>query len=209
MPYYFNTPNLHVALNAKCASASVSRALINAFYPDVKSSIENAAYPTGKGPDSFNWHMMCPGTNKPDRPVVVLVRDVVDRFCSGVAYLNLDLDAALSSLATGEPIAFRKRSMPVMSNIHFAKQSRLLSGQTHLFRMPNHIPEFCQFIGIDQLEPVNRAPSSKPTLSEEQRSVVLSAYSEDVELFDSITQPNTTVIADINWSDEPEEEGYE
>ena len=89
MIFYYGTPKYSVALNAKVGSSSMARAIIEQFYPRQDWLIRTAAYPEGKSPETEQWHWMCSGSPTPTKPVVLLVRDPVDRFVSACQQVNI------------------------------------------------------------------------------------------------------------------------
>lgn len=101
MIFYYSTANYSVALNAKVGSSSMARAIIKQFYPEQNKLIRDASYPQGQSEHDRLWHWMCKGKYKPDKPVVLLVRDPVDRFisaCQQIGIQQKDVDMAIDSL---------------------------------------------------------------------------------------------------------------
>lgn len=104
--YYYNTPNYSVALNAKVASSTMARLIIKHFYPKEHKKIIYAKFPNGITENQKQWHWMCPGSTQPDKPIVLLVRDPVDRFltaCQQIAIKHTDIDKAIDSLLNDKP----------------------------------------------------------------------------------------------------------
>ncbi len=206
---YFITPNYCVPLNAKAASSSVVRRIIAAHYPEMEERLKRAHYPPGLNADSVQLHGFVPDTDKPDRPVAMLVREPIDRFLSGVAYLRMDLDEAIRSLRDGVTAKASRggkhfRDIVVQRNVHFIKQSRLPYGETHLFRFPEHISQMAALLGIGPLPKINITPAPKPPVSQSQRDAILDYYADDVALYNSITQPNTVIVAPTPEVESPE-----
>jgi hypothetical protein len=107
MSHYYRTPNYCVALNAKVGSSSMARAIIRRFQPKQDWLIRTAAFPAGIQADDRQWHWMVKTTTSPDKPVVLLVRDPVDRFISAMQQIGLrrkDVAQAISSLVNDTPI---------------------------------------------------------------------------------------------------------
>lgn len=99
--YYYTTPNYCVALNAKVGSTSMARAIIQQFYPKADWIIHSAQFPPEVTEADRPFHWLCPGTQSPDKPIVLLVRDPVNRFvtaCQQVGIQKHDIDSAISSL---------------------------------------------------------------------------------------------------------------
>jgi hypothetical protein len=203
---YFITPNYCVPLNAKCGSSSLCRRIIATYYPEVEGRLQRAHYPPGLNADKIQPHRFVPDIETPDRPVAMLVREPLERFLSGVAYLNIDLDDAIDSLLNGTSVPASKRDVQgtvrVNTNVHFAKQSKMPYGETHLFRFPDHIPEIAALLGLGAIPELNVTPSPKPAATEAQRQAILDYYADDVVLYESITHPNTVVMAPVSPPDE-------
>ena len=105
--YYYNTPSYSVALNAKVGSSSLARAIIRQFHAESDRLITTASYPAGMDETKRAWHWLCPGTITPDKPVVLFVRDPVERFITAMQQLGLrrrDVPEAIASLVADTPI---------------------------------------------------------------------------------------------------------
>lgn len=180
---YFITPNHSVAFNAKVASSTLARAIIAAFHPDKEALIQDAAYPAHLGPDSVRWHSVCPREREPSKPVVLVVREPVDRFRTAMAQIGLtDVDAALTALEQDGEINFPRRARKLRKDEHFRHQHELLHGGT-AFRLENLVAA-AQFIGLSlPLPQINEATRPKPDLTPEQEARVLAYYAEDAELY--------------------------
>jgi len=104
--YYYTTPNYSVALNAKVGSSTMARLIIKEFYPNEHKKIVYARFPNGITENQKQWHWMCPGSTTPDKPIVLMVRNPVDRFitaCQQIAIKFEDLDKAIDSLLNDSP----------------------------------------------------------------------------------------------------------
>lgn len=87
--YYYTTPLFNVALNAKVGSSTTAKAIIQEFYPDINKKILNIKNPPHILDDDRQWHHLCPGTTDPDKPIILFVRDPIDRFYSACQQLNI------------------------------------------------------------------------------------------------------------------------
>lgn len=183
---YFITPNYSVAFNAKVASSTLARAIIAAFYPEQEHLIQTAAYPKGRGPDTNPVHWLCPKEKQPSKPVVLIVREPVDRFCSAMYQIGqTDIDTILTALEKDEEIQFPARKLKIRDNVHFRHQNELLSGGT-AFKLEN-LDDVAILIGLSLPLPIiNEANSNKPELTLQQKQRVLEYYVNDRILFDSI-----------------------
>lgn len=186
---YFDAINYSIALNPKVGSSSISIAVLETFHPDLYGKIVNGWYPEGITMETMQWHGLCPGSRKPTHPVVLMVREPVDRFLSGVAYMQLDLAEAVDSLVNGTDIQIRRRAMPIQRNIHFRPQVDFGWGDTHLFRFPEHINQFVSFVGLNGFPVRNTTPNPKPTPSAQQLESIRQAYAADIDLYDEVTVP--------------------
>ena len=183
---YFITPNYSVALNAKVGSSTLSRAIIAAFHPEHEHLIQTAAYPNGKGPDNTQVHWLCPSEKEPSKPVVLLVREPVDRFRSAMAQVGLaDVDVALEALEQDGEIQFPRRKRRLREDVHFRHQHELLRGGT-AYRLED-IDEAATLIGLPlPLPTINEASRPKPSLTPEQEARVLTYYAQDAALHASL-----------------------
>jgi len=237
--YYYKTPNYSVALNAKVGSSTMARLIIKEFYPKEHQKIVYARFPNGITETQKQWHWMCPGSTTPDKPIVLMVRNPVDRFitaCQQIAIKFEDVDKAIDSLLDdvpflrtespkgvplnqlsqlemiekrndkkleirqkrldqGLPVRDLKRFGYLRDDVHFLHQHGYVQGETYLFKFPDHLIECLNFIGINS-EPLvaNKAKREKPKLLNNQRSLVESYYSKDIELFNSINQSGQLVL---------------
>lgn len=104
--YYYHTPNYSVALNAKVGSSTMARLIIKQFYPEKHKKIVYARFPDGITENQKQWHWMCPGSTEPDKPIVLMVRNPIDRFitaCQQIAIKHEDIDKAIDSLINDSP----------------------------------------------------------------------------------------------------------
>jgi hypothetical protein len=109
--YYYDTPNYSIALNAKVASSSMARAIISQFQQKEDWLIRTAAFPPGVTAEDRQWHWMAKGRQTPSKPVVLLVRDPVDRFitaCQQTFIRQRDVDSAIASLVSDTPLVRTK-----------------------------------------------------------------------------------------------------
>jgi hypothetical protein len=242
--YYYTTPNYSVALNAKVGSSTMARLIIKQFYPKEHKKINYARFPNGITENQKQWHWMCPGSPIPDKPIVLMVRNPIDRFITACQQINIkfeDVDKAIDSLLNdspflrtveenslstngfqsnkpsqletieksnskkleirqkrldqGLPVRDFKRFGYLRDDVHFLHQHEYIQGETYLFKFPDHLQDCLSFIGINS-EPLvaNKAKREKPKLSDDQRVLVESYYSKDIELFNSINQPGQLVL---------------
>lgn len=184
--YFIAGPKL-LAWNAKCCSSGLVREVIRTYYPEIEAMIVSASYPEGKSADNSQHHRHVPCRINPDRPVVVVVRDPVERFRSAMAQLGLtDVDAVLHELASEEgDIGAGVLGQRLAGNVHFLPQTRF-SGDVTYYRM-DQLSDAAADLGIATPAHLNEAdPGTKPDLTPEQEVAVRAWYAEDVALWESL-----------------------
>lgn len=197
MSKYFITPNYYIALNPKVGSSTFARLFIRAFYPDKELSISSAYYPEGKHDNNMRWQFFCPTTNNPiDKPVIIPIRHPVDRFISAMSELGLNnIDLTLDSLESQTKIiAYVNKEIQLSNDPHFNFQSSLLvEGNNYLFKFPEHLQELINLLAINSPIPIiNPSKDSSYNISEIQIERIETYYSQDLLLYNSIIEPNTT-----------------
>ena len=199
---YFITPNYSIALNTKVGSSSLSLAVIIAYDLERWQLIQNGAYPPGVGYKDMRWHPLAKKERTATKPVILPVRDPVDRFCSACAQINVgreNVNKVLDSLETGEIFTrANERSVNVQRNEHFTFQHRLAVGTTHLFKFPDHLNELGTLAGLVLPLPIINESGTrpKPVLTNVQTRRVQEYYREDIDLFNSIIAPNTIIVVE-------------
>lgn len=189
---YYDTPNYCVALNPKTGCTSFAKAIIKSFYPDIYNEIKDSFDEYGHGQ---GYIVRCPILQKPDKPVVCLIRNPVDRFCSAVNQTKINLEEALDALKNNTTCHFPTFSKPqnIRTNIHFIEQNKWLSGDCHLFKFQDHMNEMAEFIGINHSMPHLNQSNKKIMLNDDQIDFINSYYKDDVFIFSQINKPNTTI----------------
>jgi len=164
-----------LAFNRKAATSSLTKAIADELYPELTNV--RIAYPAD-GLKAFRtgWQSIIP---KLDDPAVtlLLVRDPLDRFRSGMAQLGrMDVDKALDEIESG-------RASP-----HIDLQAKQLGkAKTKLYKFPNHLQELATEIGVSfPLPVINERNEGKPELTQAQTDRATILYTEDVTLFASI-----------------------
>ena len=196
---YFDAGQFMVPLNAKAGSSSMVIAIIKRWHPAIYHSMATGHYPEGKTLHDVQWHSLCPELKQATRPVVIGIRNPIDRFCSGVAHFNVTVEMALDSLLNGTVISKPRRTLVFQNDIHFAPQIKTCRGETHLFRFPEHVNEMAELLDLEEFPQVNIASRPKPVLTIEETTLVADHYAEDMDLYQSITHPNT-----IRWFPVPD-----
>lgn len=184
---YFVAGDKLLGWNAKCCSSGLIREIIRSYYPEIESLITTAAYPEGKNAENSQHHRHVPARINPDRPVVVVVRDPVDRFRSAMAQVGLsDVDAVLEELESEQgSVGVGPLGRLLAGNVHFAPQTRF-DGQITYYRV-DQIAEAAAALGIDTPQHINEAAEgTKPELTPAQEQAVREWYADDVALWESL-----------------------
>jgi hypothetical protein len=183
---YFVTPRFSVAINPKVASSSLARAITRDFWPEVDAKIQSAAYPDGKGPDTFPPHALCPRETEPSKPVVVVCREPVSRFASAMAQFGLgDVDSVLEALELKLEYLLPRGSVVLADDGHFRPQSLLVRQSAQVFRLED-IESAAKYIGLVLPLPViNEASRPKPQLTAAQVERVMAFYAADKLMYDA------------------------
>lgn len=181
---YFIAGEKLFAFNAKCCSSSIVREIIRSYYPAIEKSITEAAYPEGKSDLTVQHHQWLPYRINPDRPVVQVVRDPVDRFRSAMWQTRLrDVDAVLDELRDerGDLVGDGVR---LAANVHFLPQSRF-SGDISFFPV-TRVDEAAKSLGLSTPLPRLHQSTGKVDLTAEQAERVREWYAADVELWEQL-----------------------
>lgn len=207
---YFELPHCCIAFNAKVASSALASAIVRKHHPErLKKAMDDYERNWSKFSDEFKaslpesfqrmfrsdmndsisfWQNLCTITREPKLPVLLLVRNPVDRFVSGASYLSQDIDKLLTGLETDDK-SYVMESLPIRisRNTHFIKQSWLITGITKLYRFPDELEKLCLDADLDwPLPRVNEGKNEKPVLTSDQIDRIKNYYAEDVLLWESL-----------------------
>ena len=182
---YFDAGRVAVCVNYKAASATLARAIIAAYHPEIESLLttqpgtgKGTAYPPGRSADNTRWHGLCPKTDYGTVPrTVLVVRNPVDRFVSACAETGTaDVDALLNRLESGTE-----------NNPHFWSQSRFAEGNPTLYRFDRDLKKLANDLNLSWPLPkiIRRDKPAKPTLNQSQTDRVLAMYNDDLTLYQS------------------------
>jgi len=187
---YFICGDKLLALNAKVGTSSFARAIIKKYYPDIEKMITEAAYPEGKNADNQQFQMFIPYRTNPDRPVICMLRDPVERFRSAMAQVRLtDVDATIQELINETGDYGRRGRNKLVENVHFVPQSRVTGDPISYYRFPEDIDLVAEILGLDLPLPIiNEATAAKPTLTTEQEHQVKDFYAKDLILWNSLQE---------------------
>lgn len=165
-----------VAMVAKAGSSALAKAIIDQQYPERRPNYLGVSIESKAG-----WQGWALSTETPTAPVLLPVRDVLERFRSACAQSRMTerVDEVLHDLETGGPWA---------SHYHFTRTSAYTENHGRLcklYRFPEDVSELAVAAGLlPDLPQVNVVDRVKPDLTEEQSSRVLAYYSKDSELWD-------------------------
>jgi hypothetical protein len=185
---YFICGDKLMALNAKAATSTFARAIIKKYHKDIDAEITSAAYPDNQTADDKQWQMIVPYRINPDRPVVCLVRDPVDRFRAAMAQCGLsEVDATIAELHAEAGTYGLQQNVKLVANVHFVPQSRIAGDPIHYFRFPDQIDTAAEFLGLDlPLITINEGTGVKPEVTEAQAEAIRAFYADDVALWNSL-----------------------
>lgn len=155
---FYILPHCCIARNYKVASLSIAKAVVETYYPHLIESV-NTALPSWQ--DDMIWQSLAPQTETPLAPVLLLMRDPVERFLSACAMLGLSVDEGLES-----------------DDIHFSPQ--YTDCVTDIYRFPDGIHSFCRHAVLPDLPVINRG-NIKPPLT--QREKIESRYADDMKVY--------------------------
>ena len=186
MKNYFIAGKRLLAFNAKCGTSALVREIVRTYYPETEAIIQGASYPDGKNADTTQHHQWLPGRMNPDRPVVQVVRDPVERFRSAMFQVGLsDATAVLDELRDERGnVGKGSHGVTLSENIHFLPQSRF-TGDITFFPL-RRIEDAAAALGLRT--PLLRLNESqrKPELTADQVDRVRAWYAADVELWDRV-----------------------
>ncbi len=117
--YYYITPNYNVALNAKVGSSTIARSIIKEFYPDINKKILNIKNPPHISETDRQWHHLCPGTSDPNKPIILFVREPIERFvsaCQQIGILDHNKKELINSLINDDYFIKTKYSNILLPN---------------------------------------------------------------------------------------------
>ena len=189
MSKYFITPSYCVGINFKAGSSYLSRRIIKNFYPDIDNDIVCGGYPLiddGKN----GWHFLCPSTDTPDKPVILMIRNPIDRFVSALDTLQINksqVNSILEVLEHGRSWPNQPHNRPLIEDVHFKPQHHLIyDNSTSIFRFPDNIYEVSTIIGMAKDIPIINMANNKILLTQAQKIRIRKLYQIDWNIFESI-----------------------
>lgn len=158
---------------------SLAKAIVQKYYPELMAGVNTALPLEQRFLDDALWLSLAPQTETPDTPVMLLVRDPIDRFLSAMAMMpHLNVDDTILELRQYGPLA---------KDPHFARQSDFSASKFYQF--PDQIEQLCNDAGLPcPLPVINEGVNEKPQLSDSQRRALEGYYAADIKLFSSVNR---------------------
>lgn len=193
-PNYYLTTNFSIAQIGKVGSSSLALLVIQQFYPDIYAKISNAAFPVGKTVNTQMWQALAPKLRmqpqppkaaplEPTLPVLMFVRDPVQRFLSACAQMNItDVD---STLATMESDQYPATNFHFWHQHKYAKEVGGIPAQQ--FKFPDDIQSLLTVAEITiPFQKINQSHNLKPIPSDLQIGRIQEFYAKDIELYNNL-----------------------
>jgi hypothetical protein len=111
------------------------------------------------------YRFLVPTTITPDKPVLVLVRDVVERFLSTCAMFSLNIEEGLES-----------------KEDHFISQIDFVTANSKVFK---DLDIFSGYSGLT-LSRINVGLNEKPVATNKQLAAIKERYKKDIKLIEGI-----------------------
>jgi hypothetical protein len=196
--YFICNENWLLAFNPKCASNSFAYAILKRYYPEFLKKIN----PQRLATDQLAYHNKVPKRFHPDRPVIQIFRDPVEKFKSSVAFLELlqivtveeiiedlinETDKVLKiAKHTNKRIMYHRFCTPIYKNIHFLIQERFHAKDLHYFRMHDQLEKAAELLDLDfPLKRINPSKTAeKPVLTKSQIDQIQEYYAIDMARWD-------------------------
>jgi hypothetical protein len=164
---YYESTDYCLGLNAHAGTTQLACAIIAKSHPTIlDNALNHTFYPAGKNANFVQWEMLLPAIDKATKPVLLLVRDPLERV------------ASLLATNPTTPV----ETLPLQSDYLTGTQP------VSLYRYPQDAEAACKALGLDwPLKLFGDIDAlGKPVLTAEQQKRVLAYYADDVALFESI-----------------------
>lgn len=161
---YFKGKDHCFATNSKVMKQAICYGIVKKDWPEKLEELQD--------PHFLTYYTMIEQTDAPEKPVLMLMRDPVERFLSACAMNNTTVDDAIAVMQEGHPL--------------FDKQSDYVTPDTTIFRYPDQIKEFCDAAGFAPLPVLNQSEYPKPKLTKKQKAAVEAYYADDISLWESL-----------------------
>jgi len=178
---YLLANNVRFVPVAKSGSAMLAHAILKTHhrsdYDRVLSGLHKPASVELK--DVF-FQGICPYEDKPTAPVVIALREPIERFRSAAAFLASrgqvkTVDAWLDLVEQGK------------ADQHLEFQHKKVKEGFSLYKFPEHLDALKSVLELDETWVANASdPETKPDLTPEQIARIEAIYAADIELYNSI-----------------------
>lgn len=167
---FFEGKDFCFATNSKAGKHSICKAIVEKDYPDKLWGLVDV--------EELTYYTLTPQTDTPTKPVLMLVRDPMERFISAASmnHGHIDIEDALAGMG----------SEPYERQVDYVKSAKEAGQEIKLFKFPTHLKAFCKAAGFTGLDILNRATAEPKILTPEQEDLVRVFYADDIELFNSI-----------------------
>lgn len=176
---YFVAGDRLLGFNAKAGSSSLVREIIRAYYPSHENTLRFGR--------SVRHHGCVEKLSRPDRLVVVVVREPVERFLSAMVQTGLaDVGAVLNELTTDAGKVESCEAGGLLSeDVHFLPQSRF-AGEIKWFPI-HRIGDAADELGVRRPLRLNASdPEKRPSITNAQAQEVRDFYCKDVALWEKV-----------------------
>lgn len=197
---YIDLPEYCFAYNAKVGISSFARAIITKYFPEHEPQVKRLLEENIENHHRHFYFNLVKKVTTAYKPVILLVREPVDRFLSAMNFLQMkNVEDALIALEEKSRIKIPSISKPIYlyQDVHFRKQVTYLSYENYLFRFPEHNQEAAKLIGLQEIPKLNSSREPKLKIDENQRQRILNFYRKDVQLYDEIKYPKTYICSKI------------
>lgn len=179
---FFIGKNFCFPENAKTATNSLCYSIVHNDYPELLEGLSD-----NDKDNPYLWRSLVPQTETPNKPVVMLFREPVDRFISAASMNHglYDIEDIIKSLqaesgAWHEGHLFKRQS-------DYISRAKALNLDVAIFKFPHQIDDFLHMVGYDSIPKLNECNSlQKKLLTKSQVDFVNDYYAEDVAFFNQM-----------------------
>lgn len=133
------------------------------------------------------WQNVCLRTDKPEKKVLLAVREPVARFASTCAYMESDVEETLVALENKSKMVLDQHLCFVHRNTHFLPQHIYMGDNCKAYKFPEQLQQMCEDAGLNwPLPKINEGIFKKPQLTLQQVERIKKVYAEDVKLYESL-----------------------
>lgn len=175
---YFILPHCCIAAIGKNAHSAIAQAILRRYYPEIWAEISGPHYhyPEGHSTATWLWQSKVPRTQTPDRPVLALLREPLERFLSGLAWLrwSRQVEISVEAALTESPFELWPQA-PYLCRLNTI---------AYAFDRTDY---FCAAAQLEYPLPhVNVGVAPKPVLADADRDLVWNHYADDFALYEQL-----------------------